>query len=153
MSRSSWRRQAGRRRGGAPGTRRQLGRIDDELKRATPTGPATGFDDLTAHLADAGVTPFAAEPEPVVATDTLSAGWKDVEAALTNAKPTAQLPRGFTKELAALDAEGLEPFDFADLDAGLDAPMAAAAAAAAVAAVAATQPAPPPEPADPDARA
>jgi tetratricopeptide (TPR) repeat protein len=111
--------------------------IDEELRRATPDAPAAGVTDLAAQLGIEGVTPFTAEPDPALAAESLGAGWADLDKALSTAIPADALPRGFTRELEALDAEGLEPFDFADLDAGLEALAESAPGRAA----------PPPEPA------
>lgn len=113
--------------------------IDEELRRATPAAPAAGVADLASQLGIADVTPFTAEPDSASATGGLGAGWADLDKVLATATPADEIPRGFTRELEELDAEGLEPFDFADLDAGLEA----------LAESAPSSPAPPPAPPEP----
>lgn len=86
--------------------------IDQELSAAIPDDSAMDLGDLVAHLELPDVAPFRIGSEPLTPSAVVAASATGEVGA---GGGTPMVP-GFTQELRALDAEGIAPFDFGDLD-------------------------------------
>ncbi|MCC6629887.1 MAG: tetratricopeptide repeat protein [Chloroflexi bacterium] len=86
--------------------------IDQELSAAMPDDSAVDLGDLVAHLDLPDVAPFRIGSEPLTPVAAVAA----TIAGEVGASSSTPMAPGFTQELRALDAEGIAPFDFGDLD-------------------------------------